>query len=128
MPEVTVVRDECDVVIETTLRDQCIGGGDDHGGAGLPSVESLRCSVVRGVIRFVAEDLYTVLVRFHRDVVLPDIERIVDARLDATVTPLRREMLSNFDAVYQRFDRLESETAALKAAVQRLENSSNPSN
>jgi hypothetical protein len=60
----------------------------------------------------VSDDLLSVLTRFHREVVLPDIERIVGERLDAKITPLREEMLANFDAIYKRFDRLESEYAA----------------
>lgn len=65
----------------------------------------------------VSEELLNVLTQFHREVVLPDIERIVDAK----ITPLREEMLANFDAVFKRLDRLDSEYAALSAAVQRLE-------
>ncbi len=68
-----------------------------------------------------AEDLFGVLTRFHREVVVPDIERIVDARLDAKISPLHEEMLANFDAVFQRLDRLESEYQALTAAVRRVE-------
>ena len=64
-----------------------------------------------------AEDLLTVLTRFHREVVIPDMERLIDDRF----TPLRDEMLSGFDAVYKRLDRLESEYQSLRAAVQRLE-------
>ena len=52
-----------------------------------------------------ADDLLQVLTRFHREVVLPDLERVVDARIG----PLREEMLSNFDAIYKKLDRLESE-------------------
>lgn len=52
-----------------------------------------------------AEDLFGVLTRFHREVVVPDIERIVDAKISL----LREEMLANFDAVLVRLDRLESE-------------------
>jgi hypothetical protein len=65
----------------------------------------------------VAEDLFSVLGRFHREVALPDIERIVDARL----LPLREGMLGHFDAIYKRFDRLESETQGVESAVQRIE-------
>ena len=64
-----------------------------------------------------ADDLLQVLTRFHREVVLPDLERVVDAR----ISPLREEMLANFDAVFRRLDRLESEYQALSAAVERLE-------
>lgn len=59
------------------------------------------------------DDLLRVLSRFHREVVLPDIERIVDARLDAKFSPFRAEMLANFDAVFKRLDRLESEYQSL---------------
>lgn len=72
----------------------------------------------------VPEDLFGVLMRFHREVALPDMERIgerIESRLDAKISSLRNEMLSNFDAVFQRLDRLDSEYAALKAAVERLE-------
>lgn len=65
----------------------------------------------------VSDELYNVLMRFHREVVLPDIERTVDSRL----TPFREEMLANFDALLKRLERPESEYAALRAAVQRVE-------
>ena len=68
-----------------------------------------------------SDDLLNVLTRFHREVVVPDIERIVEAKIDAKITPLREEMLANFDAVFRRLDRLESEYQALSAAVERLE-------
>ena len=67
-----------------------------------------------------ADDLLSVLTRFHRDVVLPDLERVVDERLEGIIQPLRDEMLSNFDAVFERLDRLESEYQVLRAAVDRL--------
>ena len=67
-----------------------------------------------------ADELLSVLTQFHREVVVPDIERIV-GRVDLKVDALRDEMLSHFDAVYGRFDRLESEYQALSAAVKRLE-------
>lgn len=69
----------------------------------------------------VADELLNVLTRFHREVVLPDIERVVDERLDARITPLRDEMLSNFDAIYKKLDRLEDEYQSLKAGLQRIE-------
>ena len=49
-----------------------------------------------------------VLAQFHRDVILPDIERVVGAlkvRIDARFTALDR----HFAAIHQRFDRLETE-------------------
>ena len=71
-----------------------------------------------------ADELYSVLMKFHREVFIPDIERIVTgaiAGVDSRVTTLRDETLSHFDAVYKRFDRLEIEYHALAAAVKRIE-------
>jgi uncharacterized protein YceH (UPF0502 family) len=67
-----------------------------------------------------ADDFFAILHRFHREVVLPDIDsRIAEVRQE--IGALRSEMLSHFGAVYKRFDRLESEYQALAAAVARLE-------
>ena len=60
------------------------------------------------------------LARFHREVALPDIERIVDARL----IPIHlrfEDVFAHFDAIYKRFDRVDSEIAALTARIMRLE-------
>jgi len=57
-----------------------------------------------------AEELFAVLVRFHREFFVPDVQRIVAS----AVVDLRGEMLSHFDDVYQRFDRLESESRELR--------------
>lgn len=64
-----------------------------------------------------ADDLLETLTRFHREVVLPDLERTVASK----IVPLREEMLANFDAVFKRMDQLESEYTALSAAVSRIE-------
>jgi hypothetical protein len=56
-----------------------------------------------------ADDLLGVLTRFHREVVLPDIERIVDERISSEIAPFWQEMLSHFDAIHKRFDRLETQ-------------------
>jgi chromosome segregation ATPase len=50
--------------------------------------------------------------------------KAVEDRIDGVageVAGLRREMLSHFDAVYARFDRLETEYHALASVVDRLE-------
>jgi hypothetical protein len=47
-----------------------------------------------------------VLAQFHRDVILPDVERVVGAlesRMNARFDDIDRQ----FDAVYRRFDRLD---------------------
>jgi predicted nuclease with TOPRIM domain len=64
-----------------------------------------------------ADDLLAVLTRFHREIVRPDIERIVGE----SEHRLRDEMQSHFDALYQRLDRLETEYHMLVAAVRRIE-------
>jgi len=59
----------------------------------------------------VAEDLIPILTRFHREVVLPDVQRLIgDAvgGLRGEMNARFDEVFSHFDAIYQRFDRLES--------------------
>lgn len=62
-------------------------------------------------------DRLQVLAQFHREVILPDVQRIVDE----AVGTLRNDMYSHFDAIYVRFDRLESEYYALKSWMSRLD-------
>lgn len=62
-------------------------------------------------------DTFQMLTRFHREVALPDVQRIVDQ----AVGTLRNEMNTHFDGVYVRFDRLESEYYALKSWMSRLD-------
>jgi len=54
-------------------------------------------------MRAVADDLILALTRFHREVFLPDVKRIVGE----AVGDLRTEMNAHFDALHRRFDRLE---------------------
>jgi len=64
---------------------------------------------------FVADDLLSVLTRFHRDVLRPDFERMLgDVELR-----LRDEMQTGFDALAQRLDKLEP--VELKALVEGLQ-------
>jgi len=65
----------------------------------------------------VAEDLIPILTRFHREVMLPDIQRIVGEAVDG----LEGRMSAHFDAIYQRFDRLETEYHMLVAGLKRVE-------
>jgi len=69
------------------------------------------------MITEMADDLLSVLTRFHREIVLPDIEEVVAKQ----ISPLRDEMLSGFDAVFKRLDPLDSEFQSLSAATRRLE-------
>jgi hypothetical protein len=70
------------------------------------------------------DEIFAVLMHFHREVVIPDMHRLeerLEARLGGRIDELRNETLSHFDAVYKRFDSLESECHAISAAVKRLE-------
>jgi len=59
------------------------------------------------------------LARFHRKVIAPDFERVV-GRLDRIEARLG-DIDSHFDAIYDRFQRLETEYEIIKAALNRLE-------
>ena len=58
-----------------------------------------------------ANDLWTTLLSFHREIVLPDIDRIVGSRiapLRDDLASFKRETHANFEALWRRFDRLEN--------------------
>jgi len=84
-------------------------------------VASIGLRAFPGYDRIVADDLLSLLTRFHREVVLPDIERIVTDTVEGSERRIRDEMLTLFDGVFQRLDRLEAEYHALAAAVARIE-------
>jgi predicted nucleic acid-binding Zn-ribbon protein len=63
------------------------------------------------------DDLVTVLAKFHRDVLLPDVERIVQAS-EQRVTD---RMDGLFDALSKRIDRLETEYQMIVAGMKRIE-------
>jgi predicted nuclease with TOPRIM domain len=67
------------------------------------------------------EDLIPILTQFHRDIVLPDIERIVGNAVEGAERRLRDEMHTLFDALAQRLDRLETEYHMLVAGMKRIE-------
>jgi hypothetical protein len=56
----------------------------------------------------VAEDLIPILTRFHREVVLRDIQRVV-GELRLEMNERFAGLDSHFDAIYKRFDKLETE-------------------
>lgn len=77
------------------------------------------------------EDLVQVLTKFHREIVLPDVQRLVgglrqemNARFDAVdrrfegVDRRFDEVTGHLDAIYQRFDKLET---GLQEQVRTLE-------
>jgi len=49
-----------------------------------------------------------------------DVDRRFD-RVGQMIAELRQEMLGHFDAIYQRFDRLENEYQAILQALRRME-------
>jgi chromosome segregation ATPase len=67
------------------------------------------------------DDMLQVLTRFHHEVLIPDVQRIVEVAIEKSVGSLRNEMYEHFDGIYARFDRLESEYQALKAGLSRVE-------
>jgi predicted nucleic acid-binding Zn-ribbon protein len=67
----------------------------------------------------VADDIIPILTKFHREVVLPDIQRIVGE----SEQRLRNEIHDAFDALAQRLDRLETEYQMLVAGLKRVEES-----
>jgi hypothetical protein len=53
----------------------------------------------------VGDDLIPILTRFHREVVLPDIQRVVGAAVEESERRLRDEIHAGFDALARRIDR-----------------------
>jgi hypothetical protein len=69
----------------------------------------------------VADDLLSVLSRFHREVVMPDVRQAIGDAVSGSEGRLSNEMLSGFDAMHKRLDRLENEDRLFMAAVRRIE-------
>ena len=72
----------------------------------------------------IADELWNTLLRFHREIALPDVDRIVVSRIEPfrdELAGFKRETNANFDAVWKRFDRLESEYPSLTSAMKRVE-------
>jgi predicted nuclease with TOPRIM domain len=67
------------------------------------------------------EDLVHVLTKFHREIVVPDIERIVGNAVEGAERRLRDEMQTGFDALAQRLERLQTEYHMLVAGLKRVE-------
>lgn len=57
------------------------------------------------------------LARFHRDILMPEFRR----EMDALRTDIRAEFAGHLDAIYKRFDRLETEYHAIVAGLKRIE-------
>jgi chromosome segregation ATPase len=61
--------------------------------------------------------LTTALAQFHREIIRPDVQQIVG---DAVANSERR-MQANFDSIFHKLDKLETEYEALKAGLGRVE-------
>jgi len=66
------------------------------------------------------DDLLPILTRFHREVVLPDVQRIVDAA-EGRINARFNDMAGHLDAIYHQLERLESEYQMMVAGLKRLE-------
>ena len=67
------------------------------------------------------DDLVTVLARFHREVLLPDVQRIVNTAVEASERRITDRMDGLFDALSKRIDRLETEYQMIVAGMKRIE-------
>ncbi len=64
-----------------------------------------------------AEELWSTLLRFHREVSAPEII----GPLRDEIAARHRETQQNFDALWKQSERLDSEVQSLNAAVRRIE-------
>jgi predicted nucleic acid-binding Zn-ribbon protein len=67
------------------------------------------------------DELWKTLMRFHREVVKAEFREDIRTAIQTEVGSLRGEMLSHYDAVYKRFDRVETELDAVKIGLARIE-------
>ncbi len=61
-----------------------------------------------------------VLGKFHRDVIVPDIQRIVGDAVSASEGRLRNEMQAFHDSILKKLGDLETESAAIKIGLKRV--------
>jgi hypothetical protein len=61
------------------------------------------------------------LAKFHREVLLPDIQRVVGEAMEASERRLRDEMQAFHDLLVVKLDRLEAESAAAKIRLEHVE-------
>jgi predicted nucleic acid-binding Zn-ribbon protein len=65
----------------------------------------------------VADDLFQVLMRYHREVVAPELQD----RFDEQTRTLRNQALTDLDGIYKNFDTLRVEVTMLRGAVRETE-------
>jgi len=66
-------------------------------------------------------ELWSTLMRFHREVTMPEMREMLSTKVDSSLGVLRNEMNSHFDAVCARLDRLHFDFTALHGVVRRLD-------
>ena len=64
-----------------------------------------------------AEELYQTLLRFHREIAVPEIRE----PLERQIGDLRNDWLTNSDALWKQMETLKQQSQAIKAGVKRLE-------
>jgi hypothetical protein len=69
----------------------------------------------------VAEDLVPILARFHREVLLPDVKRVVTEAVEASERRLRDEMHTLFDSQSRQIEDLRTEYHMIVAGLERVE-------
>jgi chromosome segregation ATPase len=68
-----------------------------------------------------SEELVNALARFHQQVVLPDIQRVVGTAVEEMGRQLRDEMHTLHDSVLAKLERLETEYHSIKVGLGRVE-------
>jgi chromosome segregation ATPase len=69
----------------------------------------------------VAEDPVPLLARFHREVLLPDVKRVVAEAVEASERRLRDEMQTGFDSLARELTDLREVYHMVEGALKRLE-------
>jgi hypothetical protein len=60
----------------------------------------------------VADDLWSVLMRYHREIAVPENERLFGDPLRAEMGAFRNEVNTRFDHVYQQLQSMQSERSS----------------
>jgi len=64
-------------------------------------------------------ELWSTLMRFHREVMMPEMRDMVSTEINTSVGALRNDMNAHFDAIYKNFERIDSELVSINACADR---------
>lgn len=67
-----------------------------------------------------ADEVWKTLLRFDREIVAPDLERLLD-RTDFGLRTFREDMRTGFNEMHRRFDRLDALNREISATLARIE-------